>query len=164
MTRLFRLNGSKSTLRTMYFIAQDETDAKTLAQESGRLVHVEGGELSVTDETDTQLTGSLGDTLKAHLDAGHRGLAYKDWEAWFCIPLSTGCDWLHDAATAHEACHRCGARPGMRCHHTDSTPIYEGSAHRARVRMLVKHHPEVLDAPLPVAETVPPDEDDADNN
>ena len=166
-TRLFRLNGAKSTLKTMYFVANDEADAKTLAQESGRLVHCEGSELSVTDETDTQLAGHRGPSLAVFLDAGKRGLAYKDWDNWFCIPLSSACDWLHDAAVQHEACPRCGARKGMRCHHTDTTPIYEGSAHRIRVRMLVKRHPEVLDAPIPAPSaevTVPDDAGDPDNN
>ena len=168
MTRLFRLNGAKSYLRTMYFIANDEADAKSLANESGRLVHVEGGELSVTDETDTQLAGHRGESLKVFLDAGNRGLAYKDFDAWYCIPLSSACDWLHDAAIQHETCPRCGARKGMRCHVTDATPLYEGSAHRIRVRYLVKRHPEVLNAPIPapsVAETVPPEDGgDPENN
>jgi hypothetical protein len=135
-----------------FTLALDLSDAKTVCVAAGRIQY----ECDLPDEAFQDVTAkalkgmppAFQASLQAIMDKGMRGCVYPDPHGWVVIPLSSECAWLHDNATELIKCPRCQAEPGSPCVAGDKTPIYEGTAHRARVRVLVFEHPEVLDHSL----------------
>ena len=143
MSKLFRMSSQKHSIGD-YFLAADQADATALAMASGRLDKPEDL-AAMQDETEKRTYDHKGLTLKHLVDADRRGLAYKTHKGWVCIPLSKDCKGLHDAAIANEDCPRCKAPKGEPCVAHEGRPVYEGTAHRIRVRRLVEAHPEIID-------------------
>jgi len=143
MTRLFQtVRDGGSTMS--FILARNGEDARQVCVDAGQVTCAVDVE-KCQDVTVLALQQShKPETLKALLDAGRRGNVYSHAEGWIWIPLSKDAPALHTDATVLEACPRCKVAEGEPCVSNEEHPVMEGTAHRARVRMAVIRHPEIL--------------------
>jgi len=132
-----------------FALANDADDLREILVAAGRMSCVADlNEKRFQDITAQAMKFPGAASLKALMDASKRGCVYAETSTSFTfIPLSTEAPWLHHDATELVACPACGAPEGQPCIGDEQHPIYEGTAHRRRVRALVREVPQALEAP-----------------
>ena len=132
-----------------FTLADDPDDVREICMAAGRIQHTcDLPEELLQDVTDKALAEHDNGSLAKLIAANLRGLVYPDPKGWQVLPLSIDCTWLHDNATELEECPACKAPAGFPCESTEEHPIYEGTAHRRRVRLCILNSPAVLDHSL----------------
>ncbi len=142
MTRLFACPQG-------FMLANDPDDAREVCVAAGRIqCVVDLPDDHIQDITDQAMHDAFAPSLTPLIGSDKRGLVFPDPHGWTLIPLSTACPWLHKDATELVECPRCHAPAGFPCEASEEHPIYEGTAHRVRVRVLVHENPDALKHPL----------------